>query len=60
MSRGKQVSRRKFLADAAAGTAAFTIVPLASMTTNGHAECVMPALQVHYAQQTTAGAHHRL
>jgi hypothetical protein len=35
MSRGKQVSRRKFLADAAAGTAAFTIVPLA-------AECVMP------------------
>jgi predicted dehydrogenase len=27
MSRGKQVSRRKFLADAAAGTAAFMIVP---------------------------------
>lgn len=27
MSRGKQVSRRKFLAEAAAGTAAFTIVP---------------------------------
>ncbi|MEQ1354479.1 MAG: gfo/Idh/MocA family oxidoreductase, partial [Candidatus Acidiferrum sp.] len=27
MSRGKQVSRRKFLADAAAGTTAFMIVP---------------------------------